>query len=317
MNVTPRELRLLHIAHRLRASTVPMSPGKIHKASNAESILRHCLRRLGFTAAYRKHELTQAQRKQLFEEIRQYGRAWLRHEAEQFVAHHVPRPVERRLKWKDDPSGFLVGEETGLRANLSRFFKRAKQFVREVIVAGVLSLLGPAPLTGEELDAAEREAQKQEQFFDKFQADAVNPLTEMTPNQFIARVEKYADTSWQAPQRINRNSAITQGVFKVERRVLGQPKTEHCHDCPPLAAMGWQPLGSLPHIGESECGPLCLCHFEYAESPDSQAYFQGKKGPVPAPAEPVVMLPDTDEVTMIAEPPGKKIDVPVAGPPKR
>ena len=54
---------------------------------------------------------------------------------------------------------------------------------------------------------------------------------------------------------------------KYERRILGHPKTEHCTDCPPLAAMGWQPVGALPDIGESECGGLCLCHFEYADSP--------------------------------------------------
>jgi hypothetical protein len=40
---------------------------------------------------------------------------------------------------------------------------------------------------------------------------------------------------------------------------------DHCDDCPPLAAQGWQPLGTLPDIGDTECGGQCHCHFEYQD----------------------------------------------------
>lgn len=278
-----------------------LPPHKIHKAGSAESILRHCLRANGWTSAYKRGELTQAQHRDLLEAIRQYGRAWLRHESEQFVSVELGRTclseqgmvLGSGVKDLDVHRAFFHPEDKGFFANLGRFFRRTKQFIRELIVAGVQAILGPAPLTGEDLDAAEREAQRQEQFFDRFhdeikQSGKPQPRPEpipgmeepleppgMTPGQFTARVEKYADSAWQAPQRINRDKATQQGIFKLERRILGVPKTEHCSDCPPLAELGWQPIGTLPAIGESECGPLCLCHFEYTEEEGKPPAFDG------------------------------------------
>lgn len=46
-----------------------------------------------------------------------------------------------------------------------------------------------------------------------------------------------------------------------ERRVLHA--RESCNDCISYAARGWQPVGSLPAIGESECGVHCRCTFEF------------------------------------------------------
>lgn len=51
-------------------------------------------------------------------------------------------------------------------------------------------------------------------------------------------------------------------VAMVERRVLGA--AEHCVDCIRYAEMGWQPIGTLPPIGQqSACMVNCKCHFEY------------------------------------------------------
>lgn len=48
-----------------------------------------------------------------------------------------------------------------------------------------------------------------------------------------------------------------------ERRVLSS--AEHCADCVGYAAAGWQPIGTLPQIGDSQCRANCHCHFEYRE----------------------------------------------------
>ena len=93
------------------------------------------------------------------------------------------------------------------------------------------------------------------------------------------------------------------GPIKWERRVLGHPKTEHCADCPPLAALGWQPIGTLPDIGDSECEGRCLCHFVYSDSIDKPEI----KAPKPAPS--------SEGIDLVAEPPGFEILYPVAGPP--
>ena len=333
--ITARELRLLNIIAELQAhvdrlgavggdevshgvvrafAAGKLSASRLHKAGSAEAILSHCLRQLGLTARYRQGKLTRKQARTLLEAIRQYGRAWLRHEAEAFMAG---QKQARGIRWDDTGNGFLHATDTGFIANAGRFFKRVKQFVRETIVAGVMSLLGPAPLTGEELNAAELEAQKQEQFFERLEQEVISPNPTMTPAQFVARVERYADSSWQSSQRINRSAAIGQGIAKRERRVLGNPKTSHCEDCPPLAEMGWQPVGTLPDIGDTECGPLCLCHFEY-EDAAGKTFFQGKKGIIPSPTPPVQIEPEDDGIYPVAEPPGGLgYDVPIAGPPKR
>ena len=316
-----------------------ISPKRTSKASSAESILRHCLQTLGFTKAYRQGTLSNEQHVRLLEEIRQYGRAWLRHEAEEFAREFTTRSMEsesvrRASSWVEGPGGYLIQQDSGFRHAVGRFFGRAKQFVRELILAATMALSGPAPLTGEELTSADLEAQKQNQYFYRFHLDTVEPqdklITQpiseatqfinvfpapMTPGQFVARAESYADSAWQAAQRINRGQAVSQRQWKFERRILGQPKTEHCSDCPPLAALGWSPIGTLPDIGDSACGPLCLCHFRYSEGEGEPEYIQGKRGPLRAPSE-VSVLEDTDEVEMVAEPPGGLSDnFPIAGPP--
>lgn len=290
-----------------------MSPGRTHKASSAEAILRHCLRSLGLTRRWREGRLTRRQARMLLDQVRQYARAWLRHEAEAFLAPHVP--TGRGIRWEEAPGGFLHAVDTGFVAGARRFFARAKQFVRESILAATMSLLGPAPLTGEELDAAEREAVRQEQWFDRFRDEALTPGPAMTPAQFVARAEKYGDSAWQAAQRVNHDTATKRGVAIMARRVLGHPKTEHCSDCPPLAAKGWQPIGTLPRIGDTECGPLCLCHFEFLDK-DGNRFLQGKAGPAAAP-DTIDVEPDDGGVYPVAEPPGGlKVPVPIAGPPR-
>lgn len=323
---------------------VVMGSRKTSKASSAEAILRQCLRNLGFTVAFRQGTLSNEQLTRLLDEVRQYGRAWLRHEAEGFVKQFsrgergnlvLDGTIARAATWIEGHGGYLIQQDAGFRHALGRFFSRSKQFVRELILAATLSMSGQSPLTGEELSAVDAEAKKQEQFFDQFQQKLLSPPdklvtqpvdvttqvvtvepTPMTPGQFIARAESYADSSWQAAQRIDHGQSVSQGTFKFERRVLGTPKTEHCEDCPPLADLGWQPIGTLPEIGDSACGSLCLCHFRYSEDGDTTPeYFQGKRGPLRAPSE-VSILEDDGGVEMIAEPPGGLPgEVSTAGPP--
>lgn len=52
-----------------------------------------------------------------------------------------------------------------------------------------------------------------------------------------------------------------------ERNVLSV--ADHCEQCENLSAMGWQPLGSLPMIGERTCLTNCKCSIEYRREPVS------------------------------------------------
>ncbi len=306
------QLRQFANGNQATRETRRFSKGKTHKASSAEAILRHCLRQRGWSRQWRDGELTGKQSLSLLEDIRQYGRAWLRHEAEAFFDHYGVDDESRN--WRDDHE---YKDERGLGENerdttdyvsnmvvehdangegsrqvsrgiafratsaVSRFFDRAKQFARELIFSGYMAMKGPQAIAADEGAMLENQARIQAQFLDKFEQEVrANPPIEiadlqsetiivgpapMTPGQFVARAEQYGNSVWQSTVNGDRAATVRAAVMLEERRVLGRPKTEHCHDCPPLAALGWQPLGTLPALGDTECGNLCLCHFEFRD----------------------------------------------------
>ncbi len=261
-----RSLKSKKDAQRFHAS-------RIHKASSAESILAHVLRQRGWSKLWREGRLTDRRRLRLLEDIRQYGRAWLRHEAEAFFgAHGID--TARTISDQIVPS-------------LKRWFSRMRQFVRELIIAGSTALLG-RDLVAQEATQANELADVQDRYFNGFERElTVNPpqalqeptgqipgpepVKPMSPAQAAARAAMYADSTHQAAQRIQRSTIRRNGSAKWERLVMGHPKTEHCSECPPDAALGWVPFGTLRPIGDRECENLCLCHFEYSDSIDIPA----------------------------------------------
>ncbi len=297
---------------------------RTHKASSAEAILRHCLRQRGWSRQWRDGHLTAKQSLGLLEDIRQYGRAWLRHEAEAFFDHYGVEDESRNVYSAHNSGGIseILRDSSGNQGEVaridergsvgpslekiergisgraasavSRFFDRAKQFARELIFSGYMAMKGPAAIAADEGAMLENQARIQAQFFDKFEREIrANPPIEiadlqsqtiiigpapMTPGQFVARAEQYGNSVWQATVNGDRAATVRAAVMLEERRVLGRPKTEHCHDCPPLAALGWQPLGTLPALGDTECGNLCLCHFEYRDKDGKPP----KAGPKPS-----------------------------------
>ncbi len=264
---------------------------RTHKASSAEAILRSCLQRRGWTREWRSGLLTGKQHLSLLEDIRQYGRSWLRHEAEAFFDQYGEEQ-ERGLA-------------TRASSAIGRFFDRAKQFIKELVFAGALALKGSDELSANEIASLDNQAKVQHEYLDKFRREVnFNPPSEiadptsqitispapMTSGQFIARAEQYGNSVWQAGVNAGRDTQVRVAVAKEERRILGRPKTEHCHDCPPLAAMGWQPLGSLPAIGDTECGGLCLCHFIFRDKEGAIPFIrlpkQPRKKDIVPPAQP-------------------------------
>lgn len=58
-----------------------------------------------------------------------------------------------------------------------------------------------------------------------------------------------------------RRANMTEDGYTQERRVLHAK--EHCDSCKGLAALGWQPINTLPAIGEADCKSNCRCTFDY------------------------------------------------------
>lgn len=77
----------------------------------------------------------------------------------------------------------------------------------------------------------------------------------------LARAALYAAAGWSLVQAFKAIKARLFG-YTEERRVLGI--ADHCPDCLRYAAMGWQPIGTLPVIGAgSVCRTHCHCHKEF------------------------------------------------------
>jgi hypothetical protein len=101
--------------------------------------------------------------------------------------------------------------------------------------------------------------------------------------QSAARAELYARsaaaTYWNSSRDAARLSGLTQ-----ERRVLG-PAAQHCDACVSHAALGWQPLGTLPPIGHNTpCKVGCTCSFEFRTTPPGEdADFAQRRVPKGSP----------------------------------
>lgn len=97
-------------------------------------------------------------------------------------------------------------------------------------------------------------------------AEQISNGTQKLDGRFLQRVKQYvfkARTTYTQQQRTEKEKR----GLNEERRVLG--KAEHCSDCLRYADMGWQPIGTLPPIGDSQCRYFCHCTFEHRFNPEA------------------------------------------------
>lgn len=77
----------------------------------------------------------------------------------------------------------------------------------------------------------------------------------------IARAASYGDAIWSTAGNVFRGMHVA--TKAEERRFLGSAVLDHCEVCPEQAGLGWQPIGTLPEIGDTPCGIHCGCRFAY------------------------------------------------------
>lgn len=83
---------------------------------------------------------------------------------------------------------------------------------------------------------------------------------ELSEGEIRRRMAMYQNAARSAYFEGYRNAARRNG-YTQERRLTSA--AEHCEDCLSYAAQGWQPIGTLPKIGESQCLSNCKCRFEF------------------------------------------------------
>lgn len=97
-------------------------------------------------------------------------------------------------------------------------------------------------------------------FLSGFARDIATNPEQWLNGRAISRMRLYLYAEWGTMEGFINQQRQAQG-YTEERRVLGQ--ADHCPDCIAYAAQGWQPIGTLPRIGDSVCVTNCQCIFEY------------------------------------------------------
>lgn len=77
---------------------------------------------------------------------------------------------------------------------------------------------------------------------------------------FLRRAQMYAQAGRGTFWQMKRREAIGGGLTE-ERRI--RHAADSCPTCIEQSALGWQPVGTLARIGQSECRTNCKCEFEF------------------------------------------------------
>lgn len=132
--------------------------------------------------------------------------------------------------------------------------------------AATLGAGGQGNITDNQRRLLDRSVKDQLAYLDGFVRDIREHVNagKPVPQRMISRAGSYAAaasvTADQARRQSMADEVAEDSADLWEVRVLGV--AEHCNDCVELAGRP-APVGTLPPIGDSECGQYCKCRFEY------------------------------------------------------
>lgn len=79
--------------------------------------------------------------------------------------------------------------------------------------------------------------------------------------RFQARTEMYMQAARRTYETTFMREMVEKHEVTEQRNILH--RAEHCGECEDATAMGWMPVGTLPEIGDRQCGPNCRCTMEF------------------------------------------------------
>ena len=129
--------------------------------------------------------------------------------------------------------------------------------------AAMVAKGGRDQMTNADWGRTGRELRTQYEYLDKWAADIASGKAPLDGRANV-RAQLYGDASRSTYEQNRRATAAT-NRSQLERRILHA--AESCADCLQYAALGWQPIGTLPRIGQSQCRTNCKCTFEYSTGP--------------------------------------------------
>jgi hypothetical protein len=131
------------------------------------------------------------------------------------------------------------------------------------VAAAAVAVGGKGNLTAAEKGHLGQKIAAQYKYLDSFAHGIADPAAY---GKAQARAAMYGAAILGTYEAAARRDAIAGGMTQ-ERRQLSA--SEHCGDCVAYAARGWQPIGTLPGIGQDcSCKASCRCSFEYRADPE-------------------------------------------------
>lgn len=206
----------------------------------------------------------------------------------------MPTPLEERYAWqpsagttgryRDRATGRFVSE-LNVRADLDKYIDAKNANLdalanqlrnREISLAdwqlqmrnemrnmhnaaAMVAKGGRAQMTQADWGRVGRELRNQYAYLDKWAADIASGKAPLD-GRLAYRARLYGQASRKTYEQERRAIAAEKGNTQ-ERRILHA--AESCDDCIEYAALGWQPIGSLPAIGDSQCRSNCKCTTEF------------------------------------------------------
>ena len=97
--------------------------------------------------------------------------------------------------------------------------------------------------------------------------------TQALDGRLLVRSGMYEDAARGTYEDMRRRVEELYNGMEEEMRVLGA--ADHCDDCLNYAALRWQPIGSLPRIGDSQCRVNCHCRFTFRKRSENGWILSG------------------------------------------
>jgi hypothetical protein len=129
------------------------------------------------------------------------------------------------------------------------------------VAVGLIATGGYENTSNSDLARLSNKIKEQYKYLRSFAKQVRNGMQPLN-GSLVSRAALYTQAARGTYEDTVRQAAKESGEVTQEKRVLGA--ADHCQGCLDLASQGWQPLGTLPGIGDdTPCMANCHCSFIY------------------------------------------------------
>jgi hypothetical protein len=133
------------------------------------------------------------------------------------------------------------------------------------VASGAAAKGGWAQMSQSDWGRVGKEIQRQYEYLRTF-AEQIATGRQKLNGQFLSRAEMYVQSARTTFHEIERREQERHGMDEERRE---RHSRDSCPTCVDQARLGWQPIGTLRRIGDSECRTRCRCGFVFRYSSET------------------------------------------------